>query len=242
MKSQVLHTVWCNMTGEATGEIWTWSLVGVKGLTDYQWPPQRVFQWDGSWMLLLSPRHIIFTGKKGSEAVGENNQKTSSGSGGNKGNTAGGHSNHQSQANKGGGSPTDPSNGKPAGSGGNGGNKNPPKPNEENHGSNAGEEGGGKQEQGGTHPEESHAVKGWLARYVRRCARVLRCNLGLVTEYCLDVATFITRTSFHWHRGNTWVRERRFSHVKKIARPIISWERQLFTVVHENAKVSVCLW
>ena len=32
MKSQVLHTVWCNMTGEATGEIWTWSLLGVKGL------------------------------------------------------------------------------------------------------------------------------------------------------------------------------------------------------------------
>ena len=33
MKSQVLHTVWCNMTGEATGEIWTWSLSGVKGIT-----------------------------------------------------------------------------------------------------------------------------------------------------------------------------------------------------------------
>ena len=32
MKSHVLHTVWCNMTGEATGEIWTWSLSGVKGL------------------------------------------------------------------------------------------------------------------------------------------------------------------------------------------------------------------
>ena len=33
MKSQVLHTVWCNITGEATGEIWTWSLLGVKGLS-----------------------------------------------------------------------------------------------------------------------------------------------------------------------------------------------------------------
>ena len=33
MKSQVLHTVWCNITGEATGEIWTWSLLGVKVLT-----------------------------------------------------------------------------------------------------------------------------------------------------------------------------------------------------------------
>ena len=32
MKSQVLHTVWCNITGEAAGEIWTWSLLGVKGL------------------------------------------------------------------------------------------------------------------------------------------------------------------------------------------------------------------
>ena len=32
MKSQVLHTVWCNMTGEATGEIGTSSLLGVKGL------------------------------------------------------------------------------------------------------------------------------------------------------------------------------------------------------------------
>ena len=32
MKSQVLHTVWCNITGEAAGEIWIWSLLGVKGL------------------------------------------------------------------------------------------------------------------------------------------------------------------------------------------------------------------
>ena len=30
MKSQVLHTVWCNISGEATGEIWNWSLLGVK--------------------------------------------------------------------------------------------------------------------------------------------------------------------------------------------------------------------
>ena len=28
MKSQVLHTVWCNITGEAAGEIWAWSLLG----------------------------------------------------------------------------------------------------------------------------------------------------------------------------------------------------------------------
>ena len=31
MESQVLHTVWCNISGEATGEIWYWSLLGVKG-------------------------------------------------------------------------------------------------------------------------------------------------------------------------------------------------------------------
>ena len=33
MKSQVLHAVWCNISGEATGEIWNWSLLGDKGLT-----------------------------------------------------------------------------------------------------------------------------------------------------------------------------------------------------------------
>ena len=33
MKSQVLHTVWSNISGEAVGGIWNWSLVGVKGLT-----------------------------------------------------------------------------------------------------------------------------------------------------------------------------------------------------------------
>ena len=32
MKSQVLHTMWCNISGEAAGEIWKWSLLGVKGL------------------------------------------------------------------------------------------------------------------------------------------------------------------------------------------------------------------
>ena len=31
MKSQVLHTVWCHISGEAAGEIWNWSLLGVKG-------------------------------------------------------------------------------------------------------------------------------------------------------------------------------------------------------------------
>ena len=33
MKSQVLLAVWCNISGEAAGEIWHWSLSGVKGLT-----------------------------------------------------------------------------------------------------------------------------------------------------------------------------------------------------------------
>ena len=32
VKSQVLHTVLCNLSGEAAGEIWNWSLLGVKGL------------------------------------------------------------------------------------------------------------------------------------------------------------------------------------------------------------------
>ena len=34
MKSQVLLTVWCNISGEAAGEIWHWSLSGVKGLVN----------------------------------------------------------------------------------------------------------------------------------------------------------------------------------------------------------------
>ena len=34
MKSQVLHTVWCNISGEAAGEIWSWSFLSwVKGLS-----------------------------------------------------------------------------------------------------------------------------------------------------------------------------------------------------------------
>ena len=36
MKSQVLLTVWCNISGEAAGEIWHWSLLGVKGLKPWQ--------------------------------------------------------------------------------------------------------------------------------------------------------------------------------------------------------------
>ena len=33
-KSKVLFTVWRNIYGEAAGEIWNWSLLGVKGLID----------------------------------------------------------------------------------------------------------------------------------------------------------------------------------------------------------------
>ena len=32
MKSQVLHTVWCDISGEDAGEIWDWSFLGVTGL------------------------------------------------------------------------------------------------------------------------------------------------------------------------------------------------------------------
>ena len=32
MENHVLHTVWCNISGEAAGEVWNWSLLGVKGL------------------------------------------------------------------------------------------------------------------------------------------------------------------------------------------------------------------
>ena len=35
MKSQVLHTVWCDISGEAAEEMWKWSLLRVKGL-NYQ--------------------------------------------------------------------------------------------------------------------------------------------------------------------------------------------------------------
>ena len=32
MKAMFPDTVWCNITGVAAGEIWTWELLGVKGL------------------------------------------------------------------------------------------------------------------------------------------------------------------------------------------------------------------
>ena len=37
MKSQILHTVWCNIAGEAAGELLDRSLSGVKGLNNYDY-------------------------------------------------------------------------------------------------------------------------------------------------------------------------------------------------------------
>ena len=55
MKSQVLHTVWCNVSGEAAGEIWNWSVLGVKGLkavfsvTRKCWQKLCVFAFGPAW-------------------------------------------------------------------------------------------------------------------------------------------------------------------------------------------------
>ena len=45
MKSQVLHTVWRSVSGEAAGEIWHWSLLGVKGLNNQPRTPHPVSQY-----------------------------------------------------------------------------------------------------------------------------------------------------------------------------------------------------
>ena len=37
-ESQVLHTVWCHISGEVAGEIWNWSLLGVNNLS----PPRVI--------------------------------------------------------------------------------------------------------------------------------------------------------------------------------------------------------
>ena len=37
MKSQILYTVWSFISGEAAGEVWNWSLLGVKGLSPQYW-------------------------------------------------------------------------------------------------------------------------------------------------------------------------------------------------------------
>ena len=42
MKSLVLHTVWCYISGEVAGEIWNWSLSGVKG---FMWRNSDIITW-----------------------------------------------------------------------------------------------------------------------------------------------------------------------------------------------------
>ena len=44
MKNPVLYTVWCYISGEAAGEIWSWSLLGLRGFT-FSWHP---VSWHGS--------------------------------------------------------------------------------------------------------------------------------------------------------------------------------------------------
>ena len=46
MKSQFLYTVWCDITGEAAGEVWTSSLMGVKGLNVMIWPRNSIHSLD----------------------------------------------------------------------------------------------------------------------------------------------------------------------------------------------------
>ena len=65
MKSQVLLTVWCHISGEATGEIWHWSLSGVKGLTNqidvkYVFPRCRFAQchWHGPCLVPQQPFNL----------------------------------------------------------------------------------------------------------------------------------------------------------------------------------------
>ena len=53
MKTQVLHTVRCNISGEAAGEFWNWSLSGVKGLNAILWLRSRL-------VILSSTRWCIF--------------------------------------------------------------------------------------------------------------------------------------------------------------------------------------
>ena len=63
MESQVLHTVWCNISDKAAGEIWNLSLLGVKGLKGGVWElilqnvalaAQSHFPWPNG--LVLKPR------------------------------------------------------------------------------------------------------------------------------------------------------------------------------------------
>ena len=62
MKSQVLLTVWCNISGEAAGEIWHWSLSGVKGL-NRAWSTSSYLLW--CWFACWS----FFCGKNKSSCI-----------------------------------------------------------------------------------------------------------------------------------------------------------------------------
>ena len=59
MINQILHTLCCNISGEVAGEIWHWSLLGVKGLgalcerASRRGPPSRPFQCAHSSCLLF---------------------------------------------------------------------------------------------------------------------------------------------------------------------------------------------
>ena len=63
MKSQVLLTVWCNISGGAVGEIWNWSFLGETGLTLHS-AKDELFTVYGYWVYfeyLVSCGGIIWT-------------------------------------------------------------------------------------------------------------------------------------------------------------------------------------
>ena len=57
MKSQVLHTVWCYITGEAAGEIYCWSLVSRRHLESFK----RLEITTPFWQMIDSARHSAFS-------------------------------------------------------------------------------------------------------------------------------------------------------------------------------------
>ena len=58
MESQVLHTAWCNISGEAAGEIWLWSLLftATSGVD----PELMVGQKKKGFFLLNLPTPLVF--------------------------------------------------------------------------------------------------------------------------------------------------------------------------------------
>ena len=66
MKSQVLHTVWCSITGVAAGWIWTWSLLGVKGFNTRKpfkrMPPSIMARVYWQWPVLFTHHRHSFVG------------------------------------------------------------------------------------------------------------------------------------------------------------------------------------